>query len=937
MLHGLDEAPPPGCSAEVLALWHDRHGRPQQLDALVESWLLAPVTDSELLRRRRDIPATAPPTTGEAGATPLAWWVALPDERRWRRLQRLLQSDPAVDAAALRLHLTSPAWWTSGADVCDAPGVTPALAWLSLGDQRPAPPALADLVGTMIAELRSDDYLDVELALKAPPGTVLQAPRICDAAALGIMRNLFGLFGVQTAQRLARRHPRILVELQAATPAERDAAHAVLRRQLAPFAKARLASIGLTPPPDLAAVATDPEVVPGLTAAEAAACAAVLEQAVALGFPRLDGANVHGGDLVRNGGGTWWGPHLRLADGSWLADALVPLAAAQVRESGQTLQPGQPSGVPRCERLPEAAIARSEANWVLDGLRTDEAQTGMIALAWWRGGADPSCRAVLAAAVQAEVEDIDRGCPLVLDRMGHETQDRDEVVIPAPELAVRRICARWFADRLRLATGAEEIRRWGDAAERILASEDRVSWGIHLGRLRAAKALAEGPAGPALSARLAAWRGTGRDQLDGQWEGAAPPPPATLADLDALVALLGDTGPSRWWDGRVPRTLGDNALRCLAALTGVDWRWLVVDEPAVAARFASPLGAQVEPPWHVQRWTDAHRAACAAAIVGWWTAHRAAGAAGAVAATLRRMPAESWEDIFEQVPQTLLTDAVGDAIAAALQPPAGQALPAIGAIRGALLMPKHAGITAALATWPLGQALARLTAMRGQLAGTGAYDAAILDLLHGRFVPPQESFHGWRPERMLDPDCNLGLWMHQPTPARLQALAETLQRPLDQPGTLWLLAQVGISHHDVLGTWPFAERCFAGRPGRRAIPARLVELALADVRALTPAASTRLAELEGAGGGPTTWRNVAQPRVCDWAALQLMDGYRHLGLEFLPDGVDRPDTFRSADPAVRDRAIAALRRALAPVVADLLVEAGLAPAPPAKPAGGVDF
>ncbi|HLY10993.1 MAG TPA: hypothetical protein VKW04_16955 [Planctomycetota bacterium] len=74
-------------------------------------------------------------------------------------------------------------------------------------------------------------------------------------------------------------------------------------------------------------------------------------------------------------------------------------------------------------------------------------------------------------------------------------------------------------------------------------------------------------------------------------------------DLDALVALLGDERPSRFWDFAGPRTLGDNAWRALASLLEADPRTLSalpVDKP----------------------WTAAERTSEAAAFQKWWKEHR---------------------------------------------------------------------------------------------------------------------------------------------------------------------------------------------------------------------------------------------------------------------------------------------------------------------------
>lgn len=75
------------------------------------------------------------------------------------------------------------------------------------------------------------------------------------------------------------------------------------------------------------------------------------------------------------------------------------------------------------------------------------------------------------------------------------------------------------------------------------------------------------------------------------------------ADLDALVALLADERPSRFWDFSGPRTVGDNAWRALATLLKSDPRTL-------AAHAAD------------KPWTAAERKAAAAAVQKWWKDHR---------------------------------------------------------------------------------------------------------------------------------------------------------------------------------------------------------------------------------------------------------------------------------------------------------------------------
>ena len=74
-------------------------------------------------------------------------------------------------------------------------------------------------------------------------------------------------------------------------------------------------------------------------------------------------------------------------------------------------------------------------------------------------------------------------------------------------------------------------------------------------------------------------------------------------DLDALIALLGDERPSRFFDFNGPRTVGDNALRAVAMLLEADPRKLA--------------GQSVDKPW-----TATERKAAATAVQKWWTMHR---------------------------------------------------------------------------------------------------------------------------------------------------------------------------------------------------------------------------------------------------------------------------------------------------------------------------
>jgi hypothetical protein len=74
-------------------------------------------------------------------------------------------------------------------------------------------------------------------------------------------------------------------------------------------------------------------------------------------------------------------------------------------------------------------------------------------------------------------------------------------------------------------------------------------------------------------------------------------------DLDALVLLLSDERPSRFWDFNGPRTVGDNAWRALATLLEAD--------PRTLAKIPAD-----------QPWTAAERKSASLAFQGWWKDHR---------------------------------------------------------------------------------------------------------------------------------------------------------------------------------------------------------------------------------------------------------------------------------------------------------------------------
>ena len=199
-------------------------------------------------------------------------------------------------------------------------------------------------------------------------------------------------------------------------------------------------------------------------------------------------------------------------------------------------------------------------------------------------------------------------------------QKRVPKVTPeAPDVALRRALFRWSRAQIM----ADDSLLAPDVAAAICKSAvDAKDPQGHATRIDALLAGAKLPiaAAPdaALLARLQSWEARprkpkmsvsggqgGKDSVTMTTSFQAPVPAYVpkKEDLDALVALLADERPSRFWDFNGPRTLGDNAWRAVASLLESDPRALAshpVDRP----------------------WTAAERKAAAAAVQKWWKDHR---------------------------------------------------------------------------------------------------------------------------------------------------------------------------------------------------------------------------------------------------------------------------------------------------------------------------
>lgn len=185
-----------------------------------------------------------------------------------------------------------------------------------------------------------------------------------------------------------------------------------------------------------------------------------------------------------------------------------------------------------------------------------------------------------------------------------------------PATALRRALFRWC----RAQVMAEEALLAPEIAAAVCKAavdpKDLQKNGARVDALFAGSKLPVTPAANAdLATRLQSWEAAPRRpkmSVSGGNNGASiatsfsAPPPAYVPkkeDLDALVALLADERPSRFWDFSGPRTVGDNSWRAVAKLLEADPRKLA--------------GHSTE-----KAWTAAERKAAAAAVQRWWKDHR---------------------------------------------------------------------------------------------------------------------------------------------------------------------------------------------------------------------------------------------------------------------------------------------------------------------------
>jgi hypothetical protein len=194
----------------------------------------------------------------------------------------------------------------------------------------------------------------------------------------------------------------------------------------------------------------------------------------------------------------------------------------------------------------------------------------------------------------------------------------------APEIALRRAMFRVCRAQMMIPDPVSAYLKLDVAAacaKAMVDPKDPQHYTARIDQLAAgAKLPVELPENAKLEDRLASWEarprmpkmivGGGGQQANGTVTfstGFSAPKMAYTpdkADMDALVAELGNDKPSRFFDFSGDRTIGDNAWRALADLLKADPRSLA--------------GYPTDHPW-----TSAERTTAAKAVQTWWKAHGA--------------------------------------------------------------------------------------------------------------------------------------------------------------------------------------------------------------------------------------------------------------------------------------------------------------------------
>jgi hypothetical protein len=199
-------------------------------------------------------------------------------------------------------------------------------------------------------------------------------------------------------------------------------------------------------------------------------------------------------------------------------------------------------------------------------------------------------------------------------------------------------------------------------------------------------------------------------------------PVYTMADMDALVALIGDHRTCCWLDHGRSRTIGANALRAIASIFSCDPRVLI--------------GRGLQTPW-----TQAEQDATAQAMAVWWKDHRGEDADTILTSSIDLLSATDLAGVLRRADRTSTTQRTLwlDRIAVAWRhrPPIDPEPNALAMILA--LGAGHAGLNEVVSAWPpTGRAATLLTAWRMQHGIGYSFDAVYLSALQDAEPPSME-------------------------------------------------------------------------------------------------------------------------------------------------------------------------------------------------------
>jgi hypothetical protein len=889
--------PRAGVLRDELLVWDDQHGRHEELNVRVKAALAQPnLAKNEAMKF-------------------LSWWVKTGTAERWQHIAPLLEravTDPLWQA--LVVVVTRGDYWYEGQD---GTSLQPLIVWRLLHDERPLPAGvLAGQQATYLEVIKEfqDHFLSHEEYLRRDVQITKQDP---GPEELTRLRRAYALEVKKVCEKLALPIPENCLTLIA----EAEARPVHQERQIS--------------------ATTVTKTSPNLTPEEAQEIRAVLADAVRLGFPDLSKAKAVSGEFP-HGNNNWSGVHICLADGSWLAESVHPIPALKLAEEPIWLQPIPGTSLQCFQQLPAAARGRISDALGVGPLGEIYGDSVLPALIWWLSGVDSTGSCVVAAVFNEAVlrHDVADTWSVTVARGGDDRGDIETV--PTIPDGVRRSVARWFRHQAVWAQNSAEVEKFITAAQHILPSTDQPTWEPMLSALRARITIPQKAAPDAdLIARLQSWKSTRKD-VKGKWIRDTKVP-AKRSDTDALVALLDDNRPTRWVsDYAIPRPLGDVALEALGELWHCDWRWLVVNDPAVAAilpprKEKNKIDRGDEWLWASTAWTAERRAIIMPAIKSWWK-NRTPPTLSPLHAIFRTLPLSNWDDVLRYLPanesgQTELGDIFAERLRAITPPDLNNGMEhyIINTIMHiAVRQPQHAGIKAVLNSWAPTPWLEAIAALQAEFSG----DSATFDRWMHNGLNQQPAI-----ARDYDPTTPwklVGIWVHRPTPQRLAALRKIIHGDINDPRFPWLASQLG--QYLWLGNWTL----FPGlgkditRQAAQGIPCALAQDGLNDQRIITATLRQALLKwIDGYDEHQIAKQLPHNARICDWTATILLndggvlDGNR--------GNMISQKEFLTLSQSKRDDVITELKEKLKPIANEKMAAAKLIADPAMKPDDVKDF